>query len=844
MALSLQKFIEQSGGTKSNLKVVMQPPKPETISQQPSQNIGVAALQGIASSDPTAGLKDMYEAGQAGVGRFRKGFQEVSQATSRPINPQAKGNIALSAKEAISDVGQVAKGALNMAAGGLETVFSPITGLFTSASKVPPIQAGLESINQNIVEPSADVISSSPALQKFMLEYPEADEIVQNLITVAGAIYAPKGLKESTKPNIRPNIRPKVSTPPSPPTSGVTTKVGNVVNTARDVLTPIKEGVETVLQETPEKTYSDYVKAGRESIKDPRNLTPMDYVGEKAQKVYKMVEHDVSEAGTNKRDYTKSIGKTETGNIASEARAGLRQDTPELGFTFKDDGTVRRAPGRELRVPASDIKILKRVDDMLTRISDNPSLQRVDDTIDAIQEMLYKHKATLGAKPISTEVEAIIKRRIGELNSKLKAIGGPEYSALNEEYSTALGIRNALARGLGKDFKSSTSFAKRFFSPTDGGVKKLFSVIKERYGIDLGRDATIAKFVMDSLGDTRQMSLLERESFSKRGILNKAVDYGISKLQDPLGKGQRIVESNARSTPATTNTSSRTIASTVPQKPGVFKRIGKMLGSDLPNKQGGFVKIGKDALEARKPILDKLQSNIDGVIKDIESGSAPLNKVMNSDDVLPILKSYQKMSESQWNKMSSEQFRELSETMKKAGYDVSKTVGKGSPAMGQIAPELEPLAQEARKYKSAEEFVKAKTGNQGIYNDQYKRMIEKNRIDAEPFDFDLMEALGSTPETKGDMVKIYRLTDNGRILPGDNVSIYDVSKYIRPDGGLDPIGAKMGIIPKLTNRPNVKLIEQWIPKKHLYHTPAGTQIYVPDGIKSLTAFYNKVKGKK
>lgn len=159
-----------------------------------------------------------------------------------------------------------------------------------------------------------------------------------------------------------------------------------------------------------------------------------------------------------------------------------------------------------------------------------------------------------------------------------------------------------------------------------------------------------------------------------------------------------------------------------------------------------------------------------------------------------------------------------------------------------IPKELEPLAAEARKYKSAEEFVKAKAGNQGVYHKEYDVFTHENRVSAKPFDYELMErALGTVPETKGNLVKVYRLTTNNRILPGDNVSIYNVSEFINADGSANIVGSKMGIN-ALGGRKDVKLVEQWIPKDALYQTSAGTQLYAPDGIKSLTDFYNKVKG--
>lgn len=117
------------------------------------------------------------------------------------------------------------------------------------------------------------------------------------------------------------------------------------------------------------------------------------------------------------------------------------------------------------------------------------------------------------------------------------------------------------------------------------------------------------------------------------------------------------------------------------------------------------------------------------------------------------------------------------------------------------------------------------TGNKGVYPKGYEDFIKRNRKTAVPFDYDMMEIIGSVPESKGNMVKVYRMTTNGKLLPGDNVSIYDFRKF--PEETLN----KMGITPLLKNK-DAKMIEEWIPKEALYQTDAGTQLYAPKGIKS------------
>lgn len=187
------------------------------------------------------------------------------------------------------------------------------------------------------------------------------------------------------------------------------------------------------------------------------------------------------------------------------------------------------------------------------------------------------------------------------------------------------------------------------------------------------------------------------------------------------------IPSNASNIPETLPQSTPKVNST---RGPLGRLYDNITGKDIPNKQGGFVKIPKIVVDARKPILEEIASKLDDAIYELEGGKN-LDKIINGQEKLEILKSYRNLSTKEWENMSSEQFRELSETMKLAGFDVSKkqnplgkniinaqprdalgryagstpATSKGLKALGETPKELESLAQEARKYKTAEEFI-------------------------------------------------------------------------------------------------------------------------------------------
>ena len=75
---------------------------------------------------------------------------------------------------------------------------------------------------------------------------------------------------------------------------------------------------------------------------------------------------------------------------------------------------------------------------------------------------------------------------------------------------------------------------KRVFSPTSGNTRPMFEQIKVETGIDLVKEATLAKFAMESVGDFKQRSLLENivgglESAEQFQPLNPASWYRTGK---------------------------------------------------------------------------------------------------------------------------------------------------------------------------------------------------------------------------------------------------------------------------------------------------------------------------
>jgi len=210
---------------------------------------------------------------------------------------------------------------------------------------------------------------------------------------------------------------------------------------------------------------------------------------------------------------------------------------------------VKNAAGRIAKIAPEDQGLIKEVDDLLGELKGRDTLQKVDDLVDQIQDRLYKRKS-LTAVQVNNQAEALLKQTIGKLNNNLKLRAGKTYSKANLKYSQLIDNFEKLNKALGLDASKGGSLMKRVFSPQDGGTKKLFREIKQITGIDLVEEANLAKMAMESVGDSRALSLLESLDLLRPqgalGTVEKGVKFLIKKAQDPVKEANRIIEQSKR----------------------------------------------------------------------------------------------------------------------------------------------------------------------------------------------------------------------------------------------------------------------------------------------------------
>jgi len=436
-------------------------------------------------------------------------------------------------EEAISGTGQFTE--QTPIRRGFEAVSQAAGGVINVATEAlpEPARTGLEKVGKmfsGVINWLGEKIGSTKLAQDFVTKHPDAARTLEEISgateaagTIAGSILAAEG---GVRTVAKTADLTKVA---ATKTAGAITDItAGAIDTAKTALSktkswvqqPLKASVQTVLKETPIETFDNYVDLARKATQNNKNITPLEYAGTRAQQALDQMNRKLDAVGSNKTAIVESsAGRIPVGNIVMKFRQRLQN-----------------AIKSKVQVEGNK-KVYQDILSEAEKLGDNPSAMQVDKFIDFVQDRIYTGKRDLTI-PITNDVQQTLRPITGELNEALKNKLPESYRNLNDRYSELVDTRNELNLKLGVEGEKGGALMKRVFSPSDANTKKLFADILDETGIDLVNEATLARYVMDVLGDARQKSMLEQLNISigkptAGSLTTRLIDYLIEKANSP-----------------------------------------------------------------------------------------------------------------------------------------------------------------------------------------------------------------------------------------------------------------------------------------------------------------------
>lgn len=413
--------------------------------------------------------------------RFGVGAQTVARAA---------GDIAIGAGKAV--LPQAAEEAIG---GAAQAVAEPIV----QSDPVQRVLQGYEKMKQ-----------TNPALAR---DIDAALGITELGATITGASAATRTFSQAAKAALKSSDEILASARASvPAASSVGATSRGLIKDLRLQLSDINPQVETVLKRSTFDDVNKHFQAARNAIADPSKATPLEIAGQTAEDAYNLIDKARQAAVQGKKSILSAVADERVaGNVINDVYAsGVSQFAERFGATVGSKGQISQLKGRTLTLDSADQKFASDYFSRLSSLGVAPSIRQVDDFVDWAQGQLYKQSKTLSKLDAASDpVISQLRQITGDLNSRLKDTVQNGYGEVNQRVSKLIELQDELSLALGADARKGGGLMKRLFSPTGGNTKELFEQIRQETGIDLVKEATLAKFAMENVGDIRQRSLLQ-----------------------------------------------------------------------------------------------------------------------------------------------------------------------------------------------------------------------------------------------------------------------------------------------------------------------------------------------
>jgi hypothetical protein len=304
-------------------------------------------------------------------------------------------------------------------------------------------------------------------------------------------------------------------------TGGLITKKGKeVLKDVRFNLSDIPENYETVLKRSSYDDVNRYFQQARNHMKNDKLDSPLELAGYKGEEAFDVISKARQKAIQGKKNILNEVADQRvSGNTINEVMSGgIQRLNEKFGVKVDANGTIRQAPGRIMTLDTADQKLMREYMSRLNSLGVAPTVREVDDFVDWAQSQLYKQSKTMSkyevaSEPVVRELQGIT----GDLNTRLKATVGNGYGEVNARIARLIELQDELSRALGADVRKGGGLMKRLFSPTSGNTRQIFNEIERETGIDLVKEATLAKFAMENVGDYKQMNLLQKFDETAKG---------------------------------------------------------------------------------------------------------------------------------------------------------------------------------------------------------------------------------------------------------------------------------------------------------------------------------------
>lgn len=586
--------------------------------------------------------------------------------TDKGIIPQAVDQITSGGKQVFKGAAntsvveggkEIIAGSLNVAGGTLRGIFSPIEAALKGVSQLPGAKEALDAIKNHVVNPTSDVISNIPAVQKFVQANPNAESNIANAIAIAGTLVggakAPEIKTAVTDANAAINeTLSKIKTDvPTPPTETLVKMVG--------------EKVKTNMSDTPISIMNRVARlkpTDANKFKEMSGMTHGEYLtrtgnfGTPEQIITKEAQKFVDSLNSVDTALAKLPGKFQDGSI-SDALTGLVQKAKETSGENVKSPFLDEVMGLKQQYDAGGLTMeqinqVKRLHERnvklgYDKLTNGTKVEQATNIDNALRKWQVNEAENLGFENLSelnkqTQMSRFI---INKLGAQETGQAGLNAVTLTDWIMLSGGNPAAVAGLLVKKVFSSKAIQAKIAQMLADGVP--VPTIEAKLGL-----SKVKQLPAPKEGSPQSQNFVPKEMGGKATVEAPAQQI----RRQPILNDQKLL-------PAAGETSAKIEAGTIPLSEAgtIVKAFEKKFGTDEV----------KNAIKNRNTTKTMSQA----------LSEKKANGLMTSKQAKPL-----------------QQERLLEKSSSKSTTSPKKVKG--------VIPETN-LISEAKKYKSAEEFVKA-----------------------------------------------------------------------------------------------------------------------------------------
>lgn len=484
------------------------------------QTLSPEEFQRLYGSEALSRFGEAAEPQDGAVADLKQGFADAKQSVSDGLDRE---------KQIESEDRGVVSNLVGKFANGLRTSGEAIASVGEGAIRALPFGTKTMDAVEDTVASGAEAVASSKTGQAVgeiassaFDSLPEgAQQTLGDVgnatigsLSLAGTLVAPGVTNAVAKKTLASadDVLAKVKSA-QPTVNSTNSFLKNAVDDVRYGLSEIDPQVETILKRSSTDEVNTYFQKAEQAKKDPSKATPLEVAGTKAEEAYDAIDEARKKAVQGKKAILAEVADERvSGNTLNEVMSsGIARSSDKFGVQISANGEITSIKGRTSTLDAKDAKLVGEYYSKLNSLGISPTVQEVDDFVDWAQSQLYKQSKTISKlETASDPVIRELQQTTGDLNSRLKDSVGNGYGEVNSRVAEMISIQDELSSALGADARKGGGLMKKLFSPTGGNTRQNFTKIQELTGIDLFKEATLAKYAMESVGDTRQKSLLQQ----------------------------------------------------------------------------------------------------------------------------------------------------------------------------------------------------------------------------------------------------------------------------------------------------------------------------------------------